>query len=56
MLYAIDAKTGAYLWEHDLGQVAYSNTINFRTLAGKQFVIVATGAGATSRLVAFTLP
>ena len=55
-LYAIDAKTGAYLWEHDLGQIAYSNPMTFRNRAGKQFVIIATGANTTSKLVAFALP
>ena len=56
VLYAIDAKTGAYLWEHDLGQVAYSNPVTFRTSAGKQFVLISTGAGTTSKLVAFAIP
>ncbi len=56
VLYAIDAKTGAYLWEHDLGQVAYANPMTFRSRAGKQFIIIATGAGTTSKLVAFALP
>lgn len=55
-LYAIDSKTGAYLWEHDLGQVAYSNPMSFRSRAGKQYVIIATGAGTTSQLMAFALP
>ena len=56
VLYAIDSKSGAYLWEHDLGQVAYANPVTFRTRAGKQFILISTGAGATSKLVAFTLP
>ena len=56
VLYAIDAKSGAYLWENDLGQVAYSNPVTFRTRGGKQFVLISTGGGSTSRLVAFALP
>jgi len=56
VLYAIDSKTGAYLWEHDLGQVAYSNPMTFRSKGGKQFLVIATGAGTTSKLVAFALP
>ena len=56
VLYAIDAKTGAYLWEYDLGQVAYANPMTFRSRAGKQYIIIATGAGTTSKLVAFALP
>lgn len=56
VLYAIDAKTGAYRWEYDLGQVAYSNPMTFRSKAGKQYVVIATGAGTTSKLMAFALP
>lgn len=56
VLYAIDSRTGEYKWEHDLGQVAYSNPMTFRSRAGKQYVIIATGAGTTSKLVAFALP
>ncbi len=56
VLYAIDAKTGVYLWEHDLGQVAYANPMTFRSRAGKQFIVIATGAGTTSKLVAFAIP
>ena len=55
VLYAIDAKTGAYIWEHDLGQVAYANPMTFRSKAGTQYIIIASGAGATSKLVAFAL-
>jgi glucose dehydrogenase len=56
VLYAIDSKTGEYKWEHDLGQVAYSNPMTFRSKAGKQYIIIATGAATTSKLVAFALP
>ena len=54
-LYAIDSQTGKTLWEYDLGQQGYSNPMTYRTRAGKQYVVVATGAGTTSKLVAFTL-
>jgi glucose dehydrogenase len=56
VLYAIDSRTGEYKWEHDLGQVAYANPMTFRSRAGKQYVVIATGAGTTSRLVAFAIP
>lgn len=56
VLYAIDSKTGEYKWEHDLGQVAYSNPMTFRSKAGKQYIVIATGAGTTSRLVGFAIP
>ena len=55
-LYAIDAQNGATLWSNDLGQTAYSVPMTYRTKAGKQFVVVATGAATGAKLVAFTLP
>ncbi len=55
VLYAIDSKTGKTLWEYDLGQQAYANPMTYRTREGKQFIVIATGGGSTSRLVAFAL-
>lgn len=55
VLYAVDTRNGAVLWEHDLGRQAYANPMTYRTRAGKQFVVVATGAGAETQLRAFTL-
>ena len=55
-LYAIDKATGATLWQADLGRRAYSVPMTYRTRAGKQYVVIATGAGADAELVAFTLP
>jgi quinoprotein glucose dehydrogenase len=55
VLYAIDSQTGVTLWEHDFGQDAYSNPMTYRTRSGRQFVAIATGAGATQRLVVFAL-
>jgi quinoprotein glucose dehydrogenase len=54
-LYAFDAKTGKELWR---GPVPYENTANpmtYRTRSGKQFIVIATGAGADNALVAFGL-
>lgn len=56
VLYAIDSRTGEYKWEYDLGQVGYANPMTFRSRAGKQYIVIATGGGTTSRLVAFALP
>jgi quinoprotein glucose dehydrogenase len=56
VIYAIDARTGAYLWEHDLGQVAYANPVTYRTRAGRQFILISTGSGSSSKLVAFAVP
>ena len=55
-LYAIDAQSGGTLWSNDLGQTAYSVPMTYRTKAGKQFVVIATGAATGAKLVAFTLP
>jgi quinoprotein glucose dehydrogenase len=55
VLYAIDSKTGKTLWEYDLGQQAYANPMTYRTRGGRQFIVIATGSGSNSRLVAFAL-
>lgn len=55
VLYAIDTRNGTVVWEHDLGAAAYANPMTYRTRAGRQFVLIATGAGATARLRAFAL-
>jgi len=54
-LYAIDSRTGATLWEQDLGQVGYSNPMTYRTRSGVQYVVIATGSGENARLMAFSL-
>jgi quinoprotein glucose dehydrogenase len=56
VLYAIDTRDGRTLWQHDFGRVAYSVPMTYATRDGKQFVVVATGAGSNSELVAFSLP
>jgi quinoprotein glucose dehydrogenase len=56
VLYAIDARDGRTLWEHDFGRVAYSVPMTYATRDRRQYVVVATGAGAAAELVAFTLP
>jgi quinoprotein glucose dehydrogenase len=55
VLYAIDARTGATVWEYDLGQIAYANPMTYRTRGGKQFIVIATGSGSGAKLVAFAL-
>ena len=56
VLYAIDTRDGAVLWQGDLGQTGYAVPMTYRTKAGKQFVVVATGAAQGAKLVAFALP
>lgn len=55
VLHAIDTRTGVTLWEHDLGQQAYANPMTYRATDGEQYVAIATGGGATSKLVVFRL-
>lgn len=55
-LYAIDTQTGSALWSSDLGQTAYAVPMTYKTKAGKQFVVIATGAANGAKLVAFALP
>jgi quinoprotein glucose dehydrogenase len=55
VLYAIDAKSGATLWEYDLGQIGYANPMTYRTKDGTQYVVIATGNGTSAKLVAFAL-
>jgi quinoprotein glucose dehydrogenase len=54
-LYAFDKKNGKEVWR---GKVPYENAsvpMTYRTRASRQFLVVATGAGAGNALVAFAL-
>jgi quinoprotein glucose dehydrogenase len=55
-LIAVDTRNGAELWTHDLGAIGYANPMTYRTRAGRQFVVIATGIGAGTALQAFALP
>jgi quinoprotein glucose dehydrogenase len=55
-LYAVDTKDGSVAWSAELGQIGYSTPMTYRTAAGKQFVVVATGGGNGAKLQAFALP
>ena len=53
--YAFDKKKGKEIWH---GKIPYENTavpMTYRTRSGRQFIVVATGAGAENALVAFAL-
>ena len=54
-LYAIDTNDGRVRWQADLGQRGYANPMTYRTKAGQQFVVIATGVGAGAKLQAFAL-
>ncbi|HSG07176.1 MAG TPA: pyrroloquinoline quinone-dependent dehydrogenase [Longimicrobiales bacterium] len=57
VLTALDAATGARLWEGRLPQRGYANPMTYATRDGRQFVVIATGGGAQGgTLVAFALP
>jgi quinoprotein glucose dehydrogenase len=54
-LIAYDRDTGAVLWHADLGEAAYANPMTFAAADGRQYVVIATGAGDDAVLKAFTL-
>ena len=56
-LFAFDAATGSTLWSAELGAFGYAVPMTYRTRAGKQFVVIATGGeDEEGVLVAFALP
>jgi len=55
-LFAMDTRDGAVRWEAPLGQKGYANPMTYRTRAGRQFVVIATGVGVGAKLQAFALP
>ncbi len=56
VLYGLDARTGASLWSWELGAIGYANPMTYRTAAGRQFVVIATGREERATLMAFALP
>ena len=55
-LYALDTRSGVELWSRDLGQRAYAVPMTYRTSAGRQFVVIASGSTTGAKLSAFALP
>jgi quinoprotein glucose dehydrogenase len=56
-LFALDAANGATLWSGDLGGFGYAVPMTYRTRAGRQFVLIATGGeDQDGVLQAFALP
>ncbi len=55
-LYAFDSTTGEELWSGPLGGRGYANPMSYRTRAGRQFVVIASGSGSGAKLTAFALP
>ena len=54
-LYALDKKTGQTLWSARAGSGINAVPMTYRTRAGRQFVVLATGRRTDARLVAFAL-
>ena len=55
-LYAFDKATGDEVWRGATPYRPGGNPMTYRTRSGRQFVVVATGAGPDAALVAFALP
>jgi quinoprotein glucose dehydrogenase len=55
VLYAVESAQGSTVWSWDLGRIGYANPMTYRTAAGRQFVVIATGQDADAELVAFAL-
>jgi quinoprotein glucose dehydrogenase len=55
-LYAFDKTSGRELWKADLPRTATATPMTYRTRAGVQFVVMATGRGPEATLVAWTRP
>jgi quinoprotein glucose dehydrogenase len=53
--YAFDAKTGREVWRIRVPHTNTADPMTYRTRSGRQFVVMATGAGAENDLLAFAL-
>jgi quinoprotein glucose dehydrogenase len=54
-LHALDKTSGRDLWQGALPARSYGTPMTYRTAAGHQFVVIATGQGAGAALAAFSL-
>ena len=55
-LYAFNKETGLELWAGSLTERSTATPMTYQTADGRQFVLIATGAGANQELAAFALP
>ena len=55
-LTVINKSTGTELRRIELPRIANATPMTYRSRAGRQFVVIATGSGSDSNLVAFALP
>jgi quinoprotein glucose dehydrogenase len=54
-LHAVDAASGREVWQSPLTRRANGTPMTYRSRAGRQFVVVATGSGEDAALVAFAM-
>jgi glucose dehydrogenase len=54
-LHAVEAATGTEVWQAPLARRANGTPMTYRSRAGRQFVVVATGGGEDAALVAFAI-
>ena len=55
-LYAFDKATGEEVWRGATPFRTTGNPMTYRAQSGRQFIVIATGAGPDTALVAFALP
>ncbi|HJZ71236.1 MAG TPA: pyrroloquinoline quinone-dependent dehydrogenase [Vicinamibacterales bacterium] len=55
-LHAINAATGAEIWQAPLPRRVNGTPMTYRTGSGRQMIVVATGGGEDAALVAFAIP
>ena len=55
-LYAFDKATGKEIWRGGTPNRTSANPMTYRARSGRQFVVIATGAGPDASLVAFAIP
>jgi quinoprotein glucose dehydrogenase len=55
-LYAFDKATGREVWHAPLARRTGGTPMTYRTRSGRQFIVIATGAGPDATLAAFALP
>ena len=53
---ALEAETGAETWRGATPFPTQANPMTYRAKSGRQFVVIATGSGSQSALVAFSRP
>ena len=55
-VHAVDTANGQDLWTYPLGRRTGATPMTYRSANGKQYVVIASGAGANAVLSAFVLP